>query len=255
MSARRWLALASVLATGACDSVFGLDHLYECQVDDDDCDALPDTVDPCPGNPGTAVDEDRDGVGDDCDPNLGLPVDVQLEFESFVARDTRWVEREPATWEVNGSALELVDGAVERAAPANRQPSVELFVTPSFRNHGAVVGAFVASKSATGVPLECRVEHQAGGDDLVMLVGDPVMGTTEVGRARNMRGLPSEGLRIFGSQLTDFTVRCHARYGASDALYVEWRYFTEIADFDTIGFRVSRASAEFHALTIYTRRP
>jgi hypothetical protein len=255
MSVRQWLSCVPVLVAGACDGLFGLDRLYECRPDDDDCDGLPDEVDPCPGNPGTAADEDGDGVGDECDPNIGLPVDALLEFESFSTPDPRWRERGAATWQFTGSALELVDGAVERAAPPNRQPSVELFVTPSFRNEGAIVGAFVASKSATGVPLECRVEHHASGDDLVMLVGDPAEGTTEVGRARNLRGLPSEGLRIFGSQLTDYIVRCHARYGSSDALHVEWAYFTGPADFDTIGFRVSRASAAFHALTIYTRRP
>lgn len=253
----RWLVpCAFAFAAAACDSVFGLDRLYECPLDDDDCDELLDPVDPCPGDPGTAADEDGDGVGDECDPNIGVAIDELLEFDSFAMPDARWMARGAATWQFRASALELEDGAVERMVPTNRQPTVEVFLTPRFAGEGAIVGAFVASKSATGIPLECRVEHHATGDDLVMLVGDPAMGPpAEVGRATKLPGSAADGLRIYGGQLSDFKVRCRARYGASDALYVDWEVFTSPADFDTIGFRVSQATASFRAVAIYTTTP
>lgn len=257
MLSRPAIVGALAILAGGCDDVFGLDALYVCRGDDEDCDELRDNVDPCPADPGTDADQDGDGIGDDCDPNIALAVDEVLELENFSTADPRWTTRgAAASWSIENGALELYDGAVERMTPPNRQPSVELFVAPSFRNEGAIVGAFVASKSATGVPLECRVEHHAKGDDLVMLVGDAGKEpTTEVGRATNLRGSPTEVLRIYGSQLTDFKVRCVARYGANDALYVEWEHFMAPADFDTIGFRVTNASASYRTLTIYTRNP
>ena len=255
MSSGPAILCAFALVAG-CDDVFSLDRLYVCEPNDEDCDELADGVDPCPSDPGTADDQDGDGIGDECDPNITMAVDEMLELETFATDDGRWTARGAATWRITGGELVLDDGAVERMASPNRQPSVELFVAPSFRNEGAIVGAFVASKSATGVPLECRVEHQANGDDLVMLVGDSASEQlTEVGRATNLRGSPTDTLRIYGSQLTDFKVRCLARYGSNDALYVEWEHFTAAADFDTIGFRVSNASAAYRTLAVYTRRP
>ncbi len=251
---RRWL-LPCVLAIplAACDAVFGLDALYECPPDDDDCDELLDRVDPCPADPGDDADEDGDGVGDECDPNIGAPIDALLAFDGFAAPDDNWFARGAAAWQVRNSALVLDDGAVERMVSTNRQPTVEVFITPRFATEGGSVGVYVASKTATGIPLECRIEHHEGGDDLVMLVGDPAMGPpAEVGRATKLPGSAADGLRIYGGQLADFKVRCRARYGASDALYVDWEFFTSPADFDTIGFRVAQASADYRAAAIYT---
>jgi hypothetical protein len=244
------------LASAACDGVFGLDRLYECPPEDDDCDELLDVVDPCPADPGDEADEDGDLVGDACDPNAGMPIDGLLEFESFVTPDSRWMARGSASWQVRDSVLALDEGAVERSVPTNRQPTVEIVLDPHFSEEGATVGAFVASKTATGIPLECRVEHHAAGDDLVMLVGDPTMGIpAEVGRATMLPGAPGERLRIYGGQLSDFKVRCRARYGTNDALYVDWSFFTSPADFDTVGFRVNRARADYRAVAIYTTTP
>ena len=251
----RWLAACGVaFAAAGCDGVFGLDRLYVCAADDDDCDELRDAVDLCPAGPGGAADQDGDGVGDDCDPNVDDAVDRLLEFDSFALPDARWTARGTASWEIRDSALVLDDGAVERMTRANRQPSVELHVVPEFHAEGATVGAFVASKSATGNPLECRIEHHATGDDLVMLIGDVTTGNlTEVARVTNLPGSPEDGLRLFGSQLSNFLVRCYARYGKSDGVFVVWPHFESAADFDTIGFRVSQASAAYGAMAIYTR--
>src|SRR5688500_6759848 len=112
--------------------MFGLDRLYVCEADDDDCDEIRDAIDLCPAGAGGATDEDGDGVGDDCDPNVSDPVDELLEFDSFAHADERWVGRGTASWQIRDSALVLDDGAVERMTPPNRQPSVELHVVPQF---------------------------------------------------------------------------------------------------------------------------
>lgn len=248
--------LAFVLLSAGCDVVFGTPRLYECPPDDDDCDKLLDPVDPCPADPGDAKDGDGDGVGDACDPNLEAPVDSLLEFEGFVMADDRWVARGSGSWEIRDSALALDDGAVERAVATNSQPTIEVLLDPAFADEGSTVGVLVASMASTGIPLECRIEHHAAGDDLVMLLGDPAMGTPyEIGRARQLPGTASDGLRIYGTQLPDFTIRCRARYGANDALYVDWQAFTLRVDFDTIGFRVGQGSAAYRSLAIYTTAP
>lgn len=255
MVARGLLALALPVALAGCDAVFGVDPLYECPSNDDDCDKLLDAVDPCPGDPGNADDQDGDGVGDDCDPNVATPIDALLEFDGLKTNDGRWNPRGSGAFDMYDSALVLTGGAVERTVSTNRQPTVEIVLDePIFAGEGSTVGAFVASKSATGVPLECRVEHTANGDDLVVLVGDPASGPpAEVGRAKQIPGAGAgERLRIYGGQLTNFSVRCRARYGDNDALFVDWSFFTSPADFDTVGFRVNFASATYRSVTIFT---
>jgi hypothetical protein len=80
------------------------------------------------------------------------------------------------------------------------------------------------------------------------------MGTpAEVGRAKQLPGAGTgQRLRIYGGQLTNFQVRCRARYGDNDALFVDWTFFTSPADFDTVGFRVSFASATYRSVTVFT---
>lgn len=251
--AGRWLVVFG-LACAGCDAVWSIDRLYDCPLDDDDCDRLLDAEDPCPADPGGVDDEDGDGVGDDCDPNVGVPTDRLLGFDGFHGNDGGWVERGAASWAMGTSELVLTAGAVERMIPLNSQPTVELVIAPRFTAEGDAIGALVASKSSTGIPLECRIEHHAGGDDLVMLLGDPATTTPiELGRATQLPGSPRDGLRIYGGQLSNFKIRCRARYGTNDALYVDWEAFTSAADFDTIGLRaVGQASAEYRSVTIFT---
>jgi hypothetical protein len=247
----RWVLCAVALA--GCDSLFGIDRVgpYDCPLTDDDCDQLIDSNDPCPADPGDNADRDGDGIGDVCDPNVTQPIDALLEFESFTSLDPRWTERTVAAWEVRDSALVLASGAVERKAPMNSQPTVEVLVDPTYGADGATVGVLVASKMSTGVPLECFVEHHADGDDLVMVVGDRAS-PGHIARAELLPGSPSDGLRIYGGQLTNGVVRCRARYGESDALYVDWVFWSTPVDFDTIGFRTENASAAYRSLAIYT---
>jgi hypothetical protein len=124
---------------------------------------------------------------------------------------------------------------------------VEVVLDPVFAVEGAVVGVYVASKASTGIPLECRVEHHPAGDELVMFLG-----TAEIGRATGLVGRPGEVLRIYGGQLPDYKIRCRARYGDTDSVYVDLTLFTSPADFDTIGLRTQQASADFRSVTVYT---
>jgi len=249
--AGRWI-LPVVCALAGCDTVFGFDRVYDCPIDDDDCDKLRDRVDPCPADPGDDADVDGDGVGDACDPELEAAVDSMVEFEGFATADARWMEREPAMWQVVDSALVLDAGSVERTTPMNSQPTVEAVVDPRFAGEGATVGVLVASKSSTGIPLECFVEHHADGDDLVMVVGDRASPIYQA-RARQLpAGAAGDSLRIYGGQLSNFVVRCRARYGNNDGLYVDWVFWNSRVDFDTIGFHVDQASADYRALAIYT---
>ena len=248
----RWVVALALCA--GCDSVFSIDRLYECPLDDDDCDQLLDDVDPCPADPGNEDDEDGDGVGDDCDPNVGVATDRRLDFDGFKGNDDRWVANGTATWRVRNSMMVLEEGAIERPVDVNSQPTVETVLAPRFVAEGDTVGVYVASKASTGIPLECRVEHHAAGDDLVILLANPD-GTVlaELGRATQLPGAPRDGLRIYGSQLPSFKIRCRARYGTNDALYVDWDAPTMPFDFDTIGLRVmQQASAEYRSVTIFT---
>jgi hypothetical protein len=252
----RTLALACAVALCGCDVVFGVDRLYECPLDDDDCDELLDAVDPCPADPGGREDEDGDEVGDACDPNLGVATDRLLDFDGFHGEDPRWTERVPASWHIRNSTLVLEAGAVERAVEMNSQPTVELVAEPRFVAEGDVVGVYVASKTSTGILLECRVEHHAAGDDLVMILTDPATDAqlVEIGRATQLPGNPRDGLRIYGGQLSSLQViRCRARYGDSDALFVDWESFGTPVDFDTVGMRVlQQATAAYGSVTIFT---
>lgn len=255
MVVRGHVAVALVLgALAGCDAVFSVDHLYECPADDDDCDKLLNRDDPCPGDAGNTDDQDGDGVGDDCDPHVAMNIDQHLVFDGLVDNDGRWGERGAAAFHMHDSSLLLDTGAVERAVPPNSEPTVEVVIDPTWGAEGGTVGVFVASKSSTGIPLECRVEHHEEGDDLVVVLIDPnTLAANEVGRARGIPGgLPGDPLRIYGGQLANFSIRCRARYGISDSLFVDWAFFSSAADFDTIGFHVTQASASYHAVTIFT---
>jgi hypothetical protein len=252
----RCLLLAVVLGAG-CDSVWSVDRLYDCPLDDDDCDRLLDADDPCPADPGSRDDEDKDGVGDACDPNLALSNDRLLLFDGFTTSQALWMSRGEATWQMKGSALALTSGAVERMLEPNLRPSVELVIDASFSAEGDVVGAFVASKASTGIPLECRVEHHEAGDDLVMVLVDPATDmASEIARATGLPGSSKDPLRIYGGQLTNNAVRCRARYGDADALFVDWQAFTSAADMDTVGLRVTQtATAHYRSVTVFTTVP
>src|SRR6185503_21018693 len=99
--------LLPIMLLAGCDVVFGFDTVYDCPLDDDDCDKILDHVDPCPADSGDKTDSDGDGVGDRCDPDLDVAADSLLEFESFVTKDARWLDRTPAAWDVRDSALVL----------------------------------------------------------------------------------------------------------------------------------------------------
>jgi hypothetical protein len=249
---RRWGFMLAFALVG-CDSVAGLDHLYECPDDDDDCDELLDRDDPCPADPGNTSDVDDDDVGDACDPDLNRGIDSLLEFEGFATKDPRWMARGDAAWDVRDSALVVEAGAVEREVPPNSQPTVEVLVDPEYAGEGSFVSVFVSSKASTGIPLECRVEHSAAGDVLVMRLMDAQLNTfIEIDRVEGLPGSPRDGLRIYGGQMANYTVRCRARYGRDDALYVDWDAWKERVDFDHIGLRTHEARGEFRALAIYT---
>lgn len=104
-----------------------------------------------------------------------------------------------------------------------------------------------------GVPLECRIVHHATGDDLVMLIANTVLHT-----APTLPGRSSDGLRIYGGQLPDGTIRCRARYGDSDGLYLDltdpiWKpVITPRATIDRIGLRTIQASAKFRSVVLYS---
>ncbi len=252
----RCLLLAVVLCAG-CDSVWSVDRLYDCPLDDDDCDRLLDADDPCPADPGSRDDEDKDGVGDACDPNLALAHDRLLVFDGFTTSQALWMSRGEATWDMSGSALTLTSGAVERMLEPNLQPTVELVIDAAFSTEGDTVGAYVASTTGTGIPLECRVEHHEAGDDLVMVLIDPATGSpSELARATGLPGSSNDPLRIYGGQLPNFDVRCRARYGDADALFVDWQAFTAAADMDTLGLHVTQtATAQYRSVTVFTTVP
>lgn len=253
----RWAVV--LLASAGCGSVLGLEPLYECPSTDDDCDELLDDVDPCPADPGDAMDGDGDGVGDACDPNLQAPGDTIAVFDSFATQNAAWrVFAGAAQWRWRDSALaqdQIASGAIERPIDLIEQPTVEVLLDVEFPEEGSSVGVYVLTSSGPGanVPLECRVVHYATHDDLVMLLrsaDDTIVVYTDTAVA--LPGKRTDGLRIYGGQLPDGTVRCRARYGDADALILDWKgVVTPRAMMDRVGLRTIKASAEFHAAVVY----
>lgn len=70
------------------DAAVGVDTPDAVTGHDEDGDALPDVVDPCPHIAGDASDADSDGVGDACDPRPATPGDAYVAFATMQAGDT-----------------------------------------------------------------------------------------------------------------------------------------------------------------------
>lgn len=86
--------LLPVIAAAGCNRAFDLEEtaLRDAMPDvncatvmpDEDSDCVADDADNCPGIPNTdQIDQDRDGVGDACDPRLGRAGDTILLFDGF----------------------------------------------------------------------------------------------------------------------------------------------------------------------------
>jgi hypothetical protein len=230
---------------------FGIDELYECPANDDDCDRLLDDGDPCPADPGDAMDEDHDGVGDACDPNLSSAGDTISVFDGFSRDPSTWmVMSGTAAWSEHDSSMvqpAADDGVLERLLDTFVQPTVELSISATLGEDGSAVGAYVATPAK--IPLECRIVHHATGDDLLMFIG-----TAMVASATNIPGKIGDGLRLYGGQLPLGAIRCRARYGTNDAISVDYTasFITPRATIDRVGLRTIKASAEFHAVVIYS---
>jgi hypothetical protein len=80
---------------------------------DEDGDGIADADDPCPCTAGSRLDGDRDGVGDDCDPNPGVSRDTLAVFGTMAPGDQPFVVfpddgSDPgATWTQRPDALEF----------------------------------------------------------------------------------------------------------------------------------------------------
>ena len=255
----RW-AVALLIASAGCGSVFGLEPLYECPSNDDDCDKLLDDVDPCPADPRDAADGDGDGdgVGDACDPNIQMPGDTIAAFDGFASQHAAWsVFGGTAQWRWRDSALaqdDLASGAIEWTISRIEQPTIQVLIDDvEFAGEGSTVGVYVLTTAGPGAnaPLECRVVHYATHDDLVMILRTADDFPLYTAMAPALPGKPSDGLRIYGGQLPDGTVRCRARYGDADALYIDWKGPTPRAMMDKLGLRTINARAQFHAAVVY----
>ena len=229
-----------------------IDELYVCTDLDDDCDQIPNDVDPCPADRGTKLDTDADNVGDDCDPNPTTSGDKLLAFEPFTELDPRWTQIAGSPWMIGDSRFEqlaFTDSQIERTVEPNIQPTVEAVLDAEVLDPGSSVGVYVSSTN--NIPLECRIErNNNGGHDLLMIL--PTVSTMPIDRANNLPGKIADGIRIYGGQLVDGTVRCRARFGDDDALFVDWSGILPPRDnFSKVGFRTVGASMSVRALAIF----
>ncbi len=65
---------------------------------DEDRDGIGDACDPCPYVAGTASDIDGDGVGDACDPEPAVAKQRWVFFDPFTSQDARWTESAKTTF-------------------------------------------------------------------------------------------------------------------------------------------------------------
>jgi len=251
----RWVL---VVVLSGCGSVLGLDEVYQCPPNDDDCDKLLDNVDPCPADPNDVSDGDGDGVGDACDPNVETPGDTIARFDGFGVRDLGWtVFSGDAQWSWRDSLLaqdDVATGAIELPIDVIYQPTVEVFMNPDFEGDGSIIGVYVLATTGSGanIPLECRIVHYETHDDLIMILRTRDDAPLITMPAPSLPGKRTDGLRIYGGQLPDGTVRCRARYGDADSLYVDLKgWVTPRAMMDRVGLRTVSSRAEFRSVVVY----
>ena len=244
---RRWLLAA--LAASGCGDVLGYHRLYECPANDDDCDELLDDVDPCPADRGDTADEDGDGVGDACDPNLGVPGDTITSFSGFATDDGSW-QVLAGDWHVADSALSgsgITNGDARHAIELATQPTIEISATLEFAGEGSAIGGYVVTDT-NQVVVQCWVVHETSGDLLEVLLFD-----TPVAMVAGLPGKASEGLRLYGGQLPSGAMRCRARYGDHDSLSIDYGLglFPDPSSIIAIGVRTVQTTAQFQSAVVY----
>ncbi len=188
-----------------CDQVFGLvregdpdagagpDAAQGCwaagQSGDEDQDQLLDGCDQCPQDVDTAVtDGDRDGVGDQCDPDLAASNAI-IAFDGF-AMDGAW-SRASGTWVRRdgnrGEYAQLIGvGAAytELTVTPVRHPTIDVRFTLDVCQSNCGAGAQITYPAAR---VTCLFEYLNGDDAVVLYINDLAAGKSPLNATGTIR--------------------------------------------------------------------
>lgn len=213
------------------DSVVPLGH-------DEDDDGVPDASDVCPHLRGSQVDGDRDGVGDDCDPNPMVARDTIALFKTMLPGDL------PAWTSATGLIDHWVPGADEYLLTGN-DPSGEL---QGSLNLPLTVGDV---RIALGIDVFDRIEPAVQKQIAVGIATAPPYFYGEVNEIQNMFRRASvtlfDGTDYIELDPTDLAAGIHqgalffqvtARVGTGvrfDAAWSDETYVSEVTDPTYVG--------------------
>ena len=171
--------LLGLLPLAGCNLVFGLEAVAppidaagidgrDAAGHDEDLDAIDDAVDVCPNVADDQTDSDGDGVGDECDPNPGLPIDRLRAFRDL--RDFAGWTPVTGSWDPGTDEVTQTDPAGNQLATldlgAVDDPTLIAVITAASGASAYGVGLYLITGAGLepGLPagLACYVAQPAG---------------------------------------------------------------------------------------------
>jgi len=255
-------ALVAILACAGCDAVFNLDHvdlridaagsdsrvidadIPMCKGGDEDCDTRLNNADFCPADFDSAsADDDADGVGNACDPDLTGPSPNHITFFDGFDNNTGGWNIAAGQWQLGDGELKQPDiGDTEiRKTVSMRYPGAEMIVTElaTVANGSVTVYGKFANQD-----LRCSViKRESDGAEFLDLAGNLLQG-----RQTALSGTGT--LRITGGQHQNGEFFCSARHGNGlDATVTSGMSLA--VTITTVGITTSSASATISSITLF----
>ena len=173
---------------------------------DEDADGVDDLLDLCPTvySDSLHLDDDHDGVGNDCDPQHGPPNAIVL-FATFSATDRTWTADGAVPWELVDDTLETTALALSAGVTSPQTVSGPVHVTASFlvmeRTGNGEVSLSDDYNSGAALGSECYVAQTATQSGGALSTVPTYDGTRQDAETRtvgfpSLRLLPGEQLQL-----------------------------------------------------------